>query len=667
MLLRTFVLIVAITFINSSILARRHPAQNQSFKKSRETYLARAIVQIYRGISKRYTKRDRSLFSKTSRLLRSSQTFQEFLPIVQDIKEFKTTRLSKKDLSYCFFTKEHSNDPIIKILATKLEKTCLRRIQNSKKEFSAEEIQFVLQNMRLFFGKDGAFIAKIFDNGLDINTTTELKNKTKEFILSKNAIPSKELLNHLDIDVELTQFLHDVNFFERKTGNYFNRELKSLIYKSRKQFSDDQFEEGKENLQASIQFLENNREYISSKRAWSLLITSGKKLARVEKFADAIDLFETTEELFEDDREHEAIFQTLYTRILDNDFPGAVSEIENRQLYSRFPELPNKLKYWISYTLEQSKEFKKAKVFYKRIIKENPLSFYSILSLQRLQDIQTDYPNNYLITDNNDIPLMKANQQGTVIFNRLYSFHLIGYTSFTNVLIKQIFNSDPEVHFETEGIEDTFSNASKAISLIDFLNNKGDHLNAFKVSYLSLNQEIIPLNRQVLSYLFPLKHKGYIDNKAKILDPHWVLSLIRQESAFNPKAKSHAGARGLMQLMPATARMFWKRMKIKDMYKEKNNLSIGIKYLENLTRKNEGNLIYTLASYNAGEGNLRKWKRSIFKSENPLVNLEAIPFKETRNYVKYIYRNYFFYKLLSGDQNRAFKFENDLFISLNNN
>ena len=68
------------------------------------------------------------------------------------------------------------------------------------------------------------------------------------------------------------------------------------------------------------------------------------------------------------------------------------------------------------------------------------------------------------------------------------------------------------------------------------------------------------------------------------------------------------------------------------------------KYLKRLIRKFDNNLIFTLAAYNAGETIVRKWRRTIPFSEDPIVAIEQIPYKETRNYVKLIYRNIFFYK-----------------------
>ena len=77
------------------------------------------------------------------------------------------------------------------------------------------------------------------------------------------------------------------------------------------------------------------------------------------------------------------------------------------------------------------------------------------------------------------------------------------------------------------------------------------------------------------------------------------------------------------------------------------NVALGTKYLRQLFTRFDGNVIFTLASYNAGENRIDRWKKEVFRNDDPLSTIEGIPFEETRNYVKLIYRNHFFYSLLN--------------------
>lgn len=121
---------------------------------------------------------------------------------------------------------------------------------------------------------------------------------------------------------------------------------------------------------------------------------------------------------------------------------------------------------------------------------------------------------------------------------------------------------------------------------------------------------------QILNVVSQISKKHGVDEKL-------VQALIKQESGFNPKAKSKAGAMGLMQLMPATA----KNMGVKDPYNTVQNVEGGVKYLKSMLNKYNGNVILALAAYNAGPGAVDKYSG-------------VPPYQETQNYVKNILANY---------------------------
>lgn len=107
------------------------------------------------------------------------------------------------------------------------------------------------------------------------------------------------------------------------------------------------------------------------------------------------------------------------------------------------------------------------------------------------------------------------------------------------------------------------------------------------------------------------------------VDPALVAAVIEQESRFKPRAKSHVGARGLMQLMPRTGK--W--MGASNLYDPEQNIDAGVKYIKYLNRIFKGDLKKTIAAYNAGEGNVRRYRG-------------VPPFRETRQYVTKVMKNY---------------------------
>jgi soluble lytic murein transglycosylase len=108
-----------------------------------------------------------------------------------------------------------------------------------------------------------------------------------------------------------------------------------------------------------------------------------------------------------------------------------------------------------------------------------------------------------------------------------------------------------------------------------------------------------------------------------------------------------------MQLMPRTAKRFKRTVRDSHLADPKINIDLGIKYFKNLMKRYDGNLVYVLAAYNAGEARVEKWRGLYFDTDETILkNIEAIPFLETRNYVKLIFRNIFFYKLLSENKDQ---------------
>ena len=147
-------------------------------------------------------------------------------------------------------------------------------------------------------------------------------------------------------------------------------------------------------------------------------------------------------------------------------------------------------------------------------------------------------------------------------------------------------------------------------------------------------------NWNAIDLRFPVAHKEPIMQNAdkNKIDPAWIYGVIRRESAFSEDIKSPVGAMGLMQLMPKTAKYIGNKIGIKkvsqkDLIKPENNIELGSAYLSYLLNKFNGNRVMATAAYNAGPHRVDQWspeKGSIAADQW----IDAIPFTETRNYVK---------------------------------
>ena len=148
---------------------------------------------------------------------------------------------------------------------------------------------------------------------------------------------------------------------------------------------------------------------------------------------------------------------------------------------------------------------------------------------------------------------------------------------------------------------------------------------------------------------YQMHYQDTINDYAKIyiLDPYLVTALIREESYFNPQAGSGAGARGLMQLMPATASYIAYKSNINysgagSLYNPVKNIELGCAYLDYAKNQLYENDMLAVASYNGGPNAVRSWK-STLNYQNFDEFIENIPYPETRDYVKKVYRSYWVY------------------------
>lgn len=143
-----------------------------------------------------------------------------------------------------------------------------------------------------------------------------------------------------------------------------------------------------------------------------------------------------------------------------------------------------------------------------------------------------------------------------------------------------------------------------------------------------------------LDIRFPMAYQEPIRAQAaaRQLNSTWVYAITRQESAFMADARSHAGATGLMQLMPATARETAQRYKISfnhpnELLLPERNIALGTAYLSQLNGMFRGNRVLASAAYNAGPGRVRQWTREMPTIPSDIW-IETIPFDETRTYVQ---------------------------------
>jgi soluble lytic murein transglycosylase len=158
--------------------------------------------------------------------------------------------------------------------------------------------------------------------------------------------------------------------------------------------------------------------------------------------------------------------------------------------------------------------------------------------------------------------------------------------------------------------------------------------------------------RELYQVLYPRRYLHSIRKEAGLhgLDPALVLAVMRQESRFVAKARSRAGARGLMQIMPKTGRrlMGSRKFRADTLYHPNTSIHYGTKFLARLVDQFDGSLVRALGAYNAGPQRMNGWLKSPRSRRDDDFLVEDINIAETRDYIKKVLEGYYIYSWLLG-------------------
>jgi soluble lytic murein transglycosylase len=212
--------------------------------------------------------------------------------------------------------------------------------------------------------------------------------------------------------------------------------------------------------------------------------------------------------------------------------------------------------------------------------------------------------------------------------------HELDKDKYTKFILRHLANDNV-----SEGSELLAAELATSISRYDF---------AIQVSKIASYQK-----RFHNKYNYPLISTPKYINGRKIPESALILSIIRQESEFDLKANSHAGAKGLMQLMPYTAKLVAKQAKLP--YTKSRlttdpeyNINLGSHYIAGLIQQYDGAYPFAIAAYNAGPNRVKYWKKLNKDPQKKQINyvdwVELIKFRETRNYVQRVLENYNVYR-----------------------
>lgn len=357
------------------------------------------------------------------------------------------------------------------------------------------------------------------------------------------------------------------------------------------------------------------------KRAGPILVTVAADMRRDGKIEEAIRTYQSVMELYPSETET-ALWGIGWTYFLTGEYKKATDVFT--KLYNSSND--TRYLYWKARSLEAAGEDSLA--LYSTLMKKNR-DFYSIMSYVKTKGSLEQSGTNEIQKSFGYTNTARATPSSSKKSDRVEALFDLGLLR--EVLLELIYISR-----DHNSIEDILYIGSKFQELDEYKN--------------MVNLAIkLPYTEKLHHLLYPLAYWDSVEGFSKkySTDPLLVISVAREESRFDTKARSPAGALGLMQLMPRTAYRFSSKLNLgihttQQIYDVKNNLHIGIYYLSSLINE-FGSYSYALAAYNAGEEAVKKWMRQgNYKSIDEFI--EDIPYNETKNYVKRVITTFFEYK-----------------------
>ena len=396
---------------------------------------------------------------------------------------------------------------------------------------------------------------------------------------------------------------------------------------------------------AHLEFLKKN--YPAWNRQTNVLYLLGRMAEEKEKFIDAVDYYKQIIDVGHNSPEYQmAVWRVGWVYYMGGYFRNAVEHFDRYISKAYDKAFRQRLLYWKARAEEKRGNFQSALEIYQAILQEPYWSFYSGLSEIWLgchdlnEKTYCSYPEG-LIDQEGEVFFLLEEKEKAIVYRILELWMLDLKGESIKEIQHHVYSKkrcSPELLFCLSSI--AHMNGAHELGIkIGILRKRSQETK--EVSFYTTDELLI----------YPLGYLPLVQEKARYydIDPILVLSVIRQESLFDPVALSRSSAYGLMQIIPSTGNAIAKELGIdisSDMsrlFDPDINLTFGCFFLKGLLDRFEQNMVYALASYNAGPNAVTRWQKRFGHLEIDEF-IENIPYGETRDYVKRIMKNYWIYK-----------------------
>ncbi|MCB9026074.1 MAG: transglycosylase SLT domain-containing protein [Bdellovibrionaceae bacterium] len=310
------------------------------------------------------------------------------------------------------------------------------------------------------------------------------------------------------------------------------------------------------------------------------------------------------------------------------------------------PPSDNKAKYtfWLAKTLKQMKKFEDADELFEDTIIDDPYGYYGLLAHNETHNLlKLPYIDRSMASDT-----VTTNDKKTLskYLDTKYLDWLISLDEYE--ITESYLDFSMSLMKKKDFIETT-----EWLALFHYYAKSGNFLKLFEqIGKIPAEQRKILLSENP-ELIFPKPFYNEVFSAAQKfgISVEYIYSIMRQESAFNPKARSHMDAFGLMQLLPEVANKYAKTNKIEltkaeDLFQPQVSIPLGAAHLRELWDKYNGRFILATASYNANDKAIQNWIKTRYRGDS-LEFIEDIPYKETQSYIKLVMRNLIFYNIVN--------------------
>lgn len=299
--------------------------------------------------------------------------------------------------------------------------------------------------------------------------------------------------------------------------------------------------------------------------------------------------------------------------------------------------------YWLGRAGELNQQ-SEAQDYYRKLCQRNRFTYYCQLARERTKGSGSEPILEVTVASSDP---SKGGETAAPVVTRA---DIAQHTAYRRAIELKTLGLDADAAHEVAVLTDRYSREPDALVVLStMLNEVGAYHQALRLARARFRDQLERTGGTIAPSLWNVAYPtGLLPTiklqGAKGVDPYLIAAIIREESQYDVKAVSRVGAIGLMQVMPATANTVAQRVGLpavgrEDLFDQETNIRIGVRYVEQLLEQFSGNLVYTIASYNAGPLAVGNWITQ-YRGQGEDEFVELIPYQETRQYVKRVLRSY---------------------------